>query len=91
MVPQGLATRIGVNLDFGAHEADPYLDAVLRTRGLGFRFVGNFCRIDFRDRCDLRQLTRHNGFRGLLCLLNTISKDGIHKRIHARTNLLSNS
>ena len=47
MVPQGRATRIGVNLDFGAHGADPYLNVVLRTRGLGFWFVRSFCRIGF--------------------------------------------
>ena len=82
MVPQGLATRIGVNLDFGTYEADPYLDAVLCTQGLSFHFVGNFCRISFQDQCDLQQLIQHNGFQGLLCLLNTISKDSIHKQIH---------
>ena len=47
MVPQGLATRIGVNLDFRAHKMDPHLYFVLRTRGLCFRFVGNFGGIEF--------------------------------------------
>ena len=47
MVPQELATRIGVNPNFGRHEVDPYLDVVLRTRGLAFWFVGSFCRISF--------------------------------------------
>ena len=91
MVPQELATRTGVNLNFGAHKADPYLSIVLCTRGLAFWFVGSFFRISFRGWCSLGRLARLSGFRGLLRLLNTISKHGIHKRIHAWTNLLSNS
>ena len=47
MVPQGLATRIGVNLDFLVHKRNPHLYLDLCTRRLGLRLVGNISGIGF--------------------------------------------